>query len=1084
METIVRRMATPAFPTDLRHSIRGARAALMVFALVLLGAASGADIALSREGRLEPGDAKLDDGSYYDEYTLQVTAGQRLTIDLVSEDFDAYLKVTLPDGTSETNDDGGEGRNSRLELTIAQSGVLTIQANSLSADEVGAYRLTVDRSGGGAGGSLSGGSSGSGDVMLDRTGTIESGDAVWRDGTPYDEYTVSVRANDRIQVRMESRDFDAYLVCNLPGGRELTDDDSGGDRNSLLEFTVTQGGTLRVLANCISASSRGAYRVVVTRLGSESSAPGGTSSSGASLGESWTGARLSSGDETRDDGSYQDRYRFELRQGERFTVTVESDDFDAILWVTGPGSFSEFNDDHEGKNPRIAATAPAAGTYTAIVNSFGAGATEGDYRIRLQRGSGGSAVTDGSSGQNRPAAGAATGSSIAFGRTVTGRLQVGDQEHSDGSYIDYYTFSGRSGQTVTVRLSATEFDPYLFLTGPNGFSESNDDADGGQNSRLTVRLPAAGTYRIAVNSYGAGPKDGTYSLSLVEGSGGAAVTPAAPAEGTGTRIELGRTVNGSLAANDGRLNSGEYRDIYTMNLTAGQSVAADLTAGDFDPYLFIRGPENFSEDNDDYQGSSSRSRIEFSAPTTGAYRVYVTSYRSGELGDYRLSVTDPTAGRPATSVPVAGAGRATALTPGRTVTGRLASGDETLQTGEYRDAYTYTGRAGERLTIEMGSSDLDAYLFIRGPQDFTESNDDAVEGQRDARLQVTLPANGTYTISATSYRPGETGEYRLAMSSSGSDATTVTRPPEGTSGATGVSGPRVHGVFVGISDYPGTANDLPLCADDARKLAQVLRDAGVSSMSEQRILVDGQATVANVRRAIQEIGNRCGPNDLFVFFYSGHGSQTDDMSNSQERDRREESIVLYDEEIGDDEMGRLLAGVRARVQVIGLDACFSGGFRDALTRPEQMGLFSSEEDLTSAVAMKFEAGGYLSHFLRTGLLGGADFDRNDVITAGELSEYLYRMYAEEVQGVESETTEGEKSYQHIVIDRGGVKVGDLLVALRSVPTGLKFRPATRGNRPSAGTTSVPVRSSATGAPAAVRGNTEGAGRTNRRSDGF
>jgi cytochrome P450 len=63
------------------------------------------------------------------------------------------------------------------------------------------------------------------------------------------------------------------------------------------------------------------------------------------------------------------------------------------------------------------------------------------------------------------------------------------------------------------------------------------------------------------------------------------------------------------------------------------------------------------------------------------------------------------------------------------------------------------------------------------------------------------------------------------------------------------------------------------------------------------------------------------------------------------------------------------------VSLLALDACFSGGFaRDVVSRPGVMGLFSSEEDLTSAVADKFEAGGYLSHFLRAGLAGEGDGD--------------------------------------------------------------------------------------------------------------
>ena len=113
-----------------------------------------------------------------------------------------------------------------------------------------------------------------------------------------------------------------------------------------------------------------------------------------------------------------------------------------------------------------------------------------------------------------------------------------------------------------------------------------------------------------------------------------------------------------------------------------------------------------------------------------------------------------------------------------------------------------------------------------------------------------------------------------------------------------------------------------------------------------------------------------------------------------------------------------------------LDSCFSGGFaRNVVDRPGVMGLFSSEEDLTSAVAGKFRAGGYLSHFLRTGMAGEADGDGDRLVTAGELATYLRRQFRIEVDSVESQTADGQRNYQNLVIDRGGVQVDDVILRL-------------------------------------------------------
>ena len=115
-----------------------------------------------------------------------------------------------------------------------------------------------------------------------------------------------------------------------------------------------------------------------------------------------------------------------------------------------------------------------------------------------------------------------------------------------------------------------------------------------------------------------------------------------------------------------------------------------------------------------------------------------------------------------------------------------------------------------------------------------------------------------------------------------------------------------------------------------------------------------------------------------------------------------------------------------------LDSCYSGGFaRNVVDRPGVMGLFSSEEDLTSAVADKFRAGGYLSHFLRTGMAGAADGDGDRLVTAGELATYLRRQFRTEVESVEAETADGQRNYQNLVIDRGGVQVDDVILRLAS-----------------------------------------------------
>jgi hypothetical protein len=98
-----------------------------------------------------------------------------------------------------------------------------------------------------------------------------------------------------------------------------------------------------------------------------------------------------------------------------------------------------------------------------------------------------------------------------------------------------------------------------------------------------------------------------------------------------------------------------------------------------------------------------------------------------------------------------------------------------------------------------------------------------------------------------------------------------------------------------------------------------------------------------------------------------------------------------------------------------------------------MGLFSSEEDMTSLVADRFKAGGFLSYFLRPALQGEADNDGDGIVTAGELSTYVRRRFRREGD-IPAETREDQQNFQNILVERGGVNVDDVVVRLASAST--------------------------------------------------
>ena len=107
-----------------------------------------------------------------------------------------------------------------------------------------------------------------------------------------------------------------------------------------------------------------------------------------------------------------------------------------------------------------------------------------------------------------------TAVAIVYGQTVAGALSSADCRLDDGSYADFYAFSGTAGQQVTINLSSDAFDSYLGLASADGtVIAEDDDGGGGLNSRIVATLPATGTYIILANS--ALPNQfGGYTLSL------------------------------------------------------------------------------------------------------------------------------------------------------------------------------------------------------------------------------------------------------------------------------------------------------------------------------------------------------------------------------------------------------------------------------------------------------------------------------------------------------------------------------------------------------------------------------------------
>lgn len=135
-----------------------------------------------------------------------------------------------------------------------------------------------------------------------------------------------------------------------------------------------------------------------------------------------------------------------------------------------------------------------------------------------------------------------------------------------------------------------------------------------------------------------------------------------------------------------------------------------------------------------------------------------------------------------------------------------------------------------------------------------------------------------------------------------------------------------YAVVVGVSDYVGTANDLGYCDDDAKDIRNMLLTDPRWDTANIQLLLDSQATRANIQTALANMAAVADGDDICLFSFSGHGTTGADVAPADEIDGLDEYICPHDfNNIRDDELGDWLAAIHPSNMVVFIDTCHSGG---------------------------------------------------------------------------------------------------------------------------------------------------------------
>ncbi|HEX8285466.1 MAG TPA: pre-peptidase C-terminal domain-containing protein [Pyrinomonadaceae bacterium] len=405
--------------------------------------------------------------------------------------------------------------------------------------------------------------------------------------------------------------------------------------------------------------------------------------------------------------------------------------------------------------------------------------------------------------------------------TINASLTADDCDLGDGTRYDVYRFNGTAGQQVSITLTSSDFDAYLFLAQLDGQDlivlGEDDDGGGGSNARVPsggglATLPFTGTYYVLANAFDPSDTLGNYALTLATGGGPCPASPAAIGFGTS---------HGTLITGDCRFVDDTFYDAYSFSGTAGQQVSISLSADSFDAVLYLLdGNRNILGFKDD-GGGGTNARLPATSgfvtlPYTGTYFIV-----AGEVPPDNINAP-PATGAYTLLLGNGGMCPSAPITVGQTVgNGSLAAGDCMLPDETLFDLYTFSGTAGQQVSVAMSSSAFDTFLYLAGPNGEIFAADDDGGGGGNSRIPATsgfftLPVTGTYQILANSFFPGSTGAYTLSLTGPAPPAVTLQLSNAGFAAAEGAGavtvtvtrdGSAAAEASVGYATSDGTASE-------------------------------------------------------------------------------------------------------------------------------------------------------------------------------------------------------------------------------------------------------------------------------------
>ena len=280
----------------------------------------------------------------------------------------------------------------------------------------------------------------------------------------------------------------------------------------------------------------------------------------------------------------------------------------------------------------------------------------------------------------------------------------------------------------------------------------DDDGGAGSDSQIIYGLPP-GTYTVEATTF---PLNTTGDFDLDIVATARCVESLGTLSGTVTRADSWDTDCDSVN------RPGRYALYYSFSIDSESEVQIDLESST-DTYLFLLDGYGtvggVEASNDDVASGDYDSQI-IADLAAGTYTVEATTYSSGATGSFTLTLTLP-------GTPTCIQDLGTISGTGDLISGTLTTGcDSVSSSGRYALFYTFTLGANSDVQIDMISTSMNTFLYLlegSGTDGDRITNGYDGAGGTNARITRELEA-GTYTVEATTWPAGLTGDFTLQIS--------------------------------------------------------------------------------------------------------------------------------------------------------------------------------------------------------------------------------------------------------------------------------------------------------------------------------